>query len=344
MKKKFYKRFFGSVSFVLLFISIIALSMSPLHAAPLKFAVISDSHIYEKNSGAILDAVIKEVKTINASSATPIKYLVVNGDMVFNHEKLGPQTADSYQKHLETFLDIVGGLLKDTGIKLIMGRGNHDNHYTDDGDHEPYDVNYRAVMEKNKHLLAVLYDKDNPNYHFAVENVSFVMLNMVSIIKGDTKEATADITWLRDLKKDTKTHTFVFSHYPPFSANKKSYSMKNTSALLDCMAENGYQYYIAGHDHIFAHSILEKKDAQGKVVATINQIVCPNSAGGFLSRIYKGGLFASDAGGWEARLIKTDATFNDRKPGFLVVEVVDDAVGVTAYKMNFDAVYSALLK
>ena len=344
MKKYSNKRPLFFASFVLLVVCLTVFSMSPLHAASLKFAVISDSHIDQNNSGMVLDAIIKEIKAINATSQTPVTYIVHTGDMVFNHKKFSPQTPEAYQQYLDQLFNIISGLLKETEIKLLMVRGNHDNHYTDEGDHGPYDEKYRATLEKNKHLMAVPYDKDQPNYHYAVDNVSFLMLNMVSLTKDDKSEATANIAWLNQIKKETKAHTFVFGHYPAFSAWKASYAMHNTGALLDCMAANGYQYYFSGHDHIFAHSILEKKDAQGKVVAVVNQVGCPNSAGGRFSRVYKDKLYAPNSGGWQARLKTPDATFKDKKPGFLVVDVGGESVEVTAYKLNFDEVYQSALK
>ncbi len=344
MKKNYGKQSFFSALLILLAVSTFLFSVTPLHAAPLKFAVISDSHIYEQNHGPVLKLVLLKIKTINASSALPIKYIVVNGDMVFNHKKFSPQTPESYKKWLDTFFSIVESNIKGMDIKLLIGRGNHDNHYTDDGDHVPYDVNYHSVLQKYKHLLAFYADgSKSPSYHFTDDDVSFVMLNMVSITTDDGRESTADITWLNGIKKDTKTHTFVFSHYPLFSGHKNPYSMANSGELLDSMAKNGFRYYIAGHDHIFTHSILEKKDGQGKVVASVNQLVCPNSAGGMFSRNFKG-LQAQNPGGWEARLNNVDATFNDKKPGFLVVEVANNSVGVTVFKVNLDKAYKVILR
>ncbi len=201
------------------------------------------------------------------------------------------------------------------------------------------------MLQKYKHLLAFYADgSKSPNYHFTDDDVSFVMLNMISLAQNDNRESRADIAWLNEIKKETKTHTFVFAHYPPFSGHKKTYSMANSGELLDSMAKNGFRYYIAGHDHIFTHSILEKKDGEGKVVASVNQLVCPNSAGGMFPRVLKGKLHAQNPGGWEARLNNTDATFNDKKSGFLVIEVANNNVGVTAYKMSLDAVYYEVLK
>lgn len=343
MKTYHSKRSMFSASLLLFCICLISFSLSPLHAAPLKFAVISDSHIDQNNGGMVLDAIVKEIKKISASSGTPIKHIVVTGDMVFNHQKFSPQTPDSYQQYLGKFLDTIGALLKKTDMKLLIVRGNHDNHYSDDGDHGPYDDAFSAVMNKNKDLLAVPYEKNKPNFNYAVDNVSFIMLNMISLTKNDKSEATADIAWLNQIKKDTKAQTFVFGHYPAFSANSASYAMLNTGPFLDCMAANGYQYYFSGHDHIFAHSILEKKNAEGKVVSVVNQVGSPNSAGGRFSRDYEGKLYATNPGGWEAKLKKPDATFKDKKAGFLVVEVNGQSVEVTAYKMNFDKTYEAAL-
>ena len=343
MKKYQGKNLVAYVSFVLICIGLSVFLLSPLHAAPLKFAVISDAHFDNNNSGMVLDAIIKEIKKISASSATPVKLIVVTGDLAFNHKKFSPQTAESYQQCLDKFFGVISGALAKSDIKLLVVRGNHDNHYSDDGDHGPYNDAFSAVMEKNKDLLAVAFEKDKPNFHYAVENVSFVMLNMISLYKDDKTEGAANIAWLNQVKKDTKPQTFVFGHYPAFSANNASYAMHNTGAFLDCMVANGYQYYFSGHDHIFVHAILEKKDSQGKVVGVVNQVGCPNSAGGRFSRVYNGKLYAPNSDGWEASLKDANATFNDKKPGFIIVDVDGDAVAVETYKMNFDKVYSSAL-
>lgn len=341
MIKHYGKRSISCASLLLFSVGLTLFSLPSSHAAPLKFAVISDSHIDQNNSGMVLDAIIREIISKSESSAIPFKIIVVTGDMVFNHEKFSPQSPDSYKRYLDKFFGIIGGSLSKTDIKLLIVRGNHDNHYADDGDHGPYDDAFSEVMEKHRHLLAVPYIKGKPNFHYAVDNVSFIMLNMISLTLHDKTEATADITWLNRIKKDTKAVTFVFGHYPAFSANKASYALGNTAEFLDCMAANGYPYYFSGHDHIFAHFILEKKDAQGKVVAVVHQVGCPDSAGGRFSRAYHGKRYATDSDGWQARLKEADATFNDKKPGFLAVEVNGESVEVTTYKMSFEKAYTA---
>ncbi len=343
MKSHQGKRWISSLRLTLISISIVFVLMLPAYGAPLKFVVLSDSHVYAQNEGAILKDILAEIRLMNASAEPPIKYIVMNGDMVFNHNKLNPLSPDQYKKELQKFFAIVENGLKGTEIKLLIDRGNHDGHYENDtGDHASYVAKFKEVLEANKYLLAG-YDLTVLNYHHVEGEVSLVLFDFISEPIGPK----ANLAWLSGIKKDLKPQAFFFGHYPAFSGTSEKYSMTNSDGMLDFLAENGQQYYFASHDHVFTHALLEKKDGNGTVIATVHQFITPNSAGGFFSRDYAGKLIARNPGGWISRLYSVDGVFN-KAEGFIAVKTIEGGVEVTAYKKTADkgfvAGYKATLK
>ncbi len=320
-----------SFRLMLVSISIVLVLMLPVYGATLKFVVLSDSHIYTQNDGAILKDILTEIRAINTSAESPIKYIVMNGDMVFNHNKLNPLSPDQYKKELEKFFGIMENGIKGTAIKLLIDRGNHDGHYENDtGDHTPYVAKFKEVVEGNKHLLGG-YDLITLNYHHIEGEVSLVLLDFIS----ETKGSTANLAWLNGVKKDLKPQAFFFGHYPAFSGTSERYSMTNSDALLDFLSENGQQYYFASHDHVFTHALLEKKDDKGAVIATVHQFITPNSAGGSFSRDYAGKFFAKKPGSWVSRLYNVNAFLN-KAEGFFVVKTIEGGIEVTTYRKTSD--------
>jgi hypothetical protein len=155
-----------------------------------------------------------------------------------------------------------------------------------------------------------------------------------------------DIAWLRSIKKDLRPRSIFFGHYPAFSSTAIGYSMGNSAEFLNYMAETGNQLYFSGHDHVFNHAVLEKKDVSGKVLAAVQQFITPDMAAGTFSRDWAKQHFAKQPGDWTARIAGQDAYLN-KIQGFYTVKVKDQETEVTLYKKTdagFEKGYRAAIK
>ena len=106
------------------------------------------------------------------------------------------------------------------------------------------------------------------------------------------------------------------------------------------MADHRVQYLFAGHDHVFAHSILQKPvHGKSPLYATINQFVTPNSAGGSTFTRPFVSLSATAPGDWTAALYGSGSSFNTTvdQDGFLLVTAAANGVDVTMYCHNITA-------
>jgi hypothetical protein len=307
---------------------------APFHATSLQFAVMSDSHIGKENEGPIFKAALAEIKKMNAASNLPIKYVVMNGDMTFNHATLNPLTPDQYQAELEKYFLLVSSGVQGTDIKFLINRGNHDGHFQNDlpdAMHAPYVAKYKEMLDKYNNLLAA-YDYRQMNNHVILEGISFVKLDFAAD-PTVTADKVVDVAWLKSIKKDLRPRAIFIGHYPAFSSTSKGYAMGNSAAFLDYLAETGNRIYFSGHDHVFNHAVLEKKDASGKVIAAVQQFNAPDMVAGTFSRDWAKNHFAKQPGNWTARIAGPDAYLN-KVQGFYIVKVTDQETEVTFHKYN----------
>lgn len=317
------------------------------HATRLQFAVMSDLHLSKNNEGPIFKAALAEIKKMNAASDLPIKYVVMNGDKVFNHATKNPLTPDQYQAELEKYFLLVSSGVQGTDIKFLINRGNHDGHFNNDlpdAMHAPYIAKYKEILDKYKNLLAG-YDYRQLNNHVILEGISFVKLDFAAD-PGVPGNKVTDIAWLQSIKKELRPKAIFFGHYPAFSATSAGYPMGNSDAFLDYLAETGNRLYFSAHDHVFNHAVLEKKDASGKVLATVQQFNTPDMAAGTFSRDWAKKHFAKQPGDWTARIAGPDA-YLDKIQGFYIVKVTEQETEVTFYKKTatgFEKGYRAVIK
>ena len=307
---------------------------APFPATSLQFAVMSDSHISRENEGLIFKAALAEIKKMNAASNLPIKYVVMNGDMAFNHASLNPLTPDQYQAELEKYFLLVRGGVRGTDIKFLINRGNHDGHFKNelpDAMHDPYVTKYKEMLDKYKSVLAA-YDYRQMNNHVILEGISFVKLDFVAD-PNVPADKVVDIAWLKSIKTDLRPRALFFGHYPAFSSTSAGYAMGNGAAFLDYLAETGNRIYFSGHDHVFNHAVLEKKDAGGKVIATVQQFNTPDMVAGTFSRDWAKNHFAKQPGNWTARIAGPDAYLN-KVQGFYIVKITDQETLITFYKYD----------
>ncbi|NLO24467.1 MAG: hypothetical protein GX116_09105 [Fibrobacter sp.] len=132
------------------------------------------------------------------------------------------------------------------------------------------------------------------SYAFEEEGASFVFIDIFMDEKLKYCEAKDQITWIDSVlsaKPSKHSPAFVFSHKPLigachddnlFGPTAASDSL-NTVKFMETLVRNGVRIYIAGHDHLLQHSIIDEPGDGG---LWIQQAIFPGASWKFYPSLY----------------------------------------------------------
>ena len=198
-----------------------------------------------------------------------IDFVIQVGDLAEKPTNIAFQTRAAHNK-----------ALAEAGIKFYPLRGNHDS----DNKAEAV-ARYKAAFPNLPGTPGVggsspnLPGAEGMTYSFTHKGGKFILLDTFPLFASKVQSGKAYtpgdyLPWIEsELKKEDHRFTLVFAHKNLrgqfhkeniFGMNPDS-NPEMQNAFIACLQQNGVRYFISGHDHMYARSLIESLDGKSEI-------------------------------------------------------------------------------